>query len=78
MSRKRVTIIEINQLIATANKLGADIQIPNPDDRPLLILDFDETKTPKTQFQRFSSLKDAKKWLTKKIDELYSQKKEKE
>ena len=63
MASERVSFNEIKALMTEANFLGADVRIPRPQDRPLVILVYEafDEKNPRTY--RFKSLKGAKEWL---------------
>ncbi|MFQ5978004.1 MAG: hypothetical protein ACE5OZ_07745 [Candidatus Heimdallarchaeota archaeon] len=68
---KKASMAEVDALMAEALNLGADLRIPKPKDRPLVILEF---KGNMPIPHRFRSSGGAKKWLMGFIAELESKK----
>ncbi|MFQ5979741.1 MAG: hypothetical protein ACE5OZ_16550 [Candidatus Heimdallarchaeota archaeon] len=70
MSKKKpkVSMAEVRALMTEANNLGANLTIPRPKDRPLVILDYKNSPEPSTVLCR--STKQAKAFLVKRVAEL--------
>ncbi|MFW9916441.1 MAG: hypothetical protein ACFFGZ_12620 [Candidatus Thorarchaeota archaeon] len=63
LSSQKTSFAEIEALVAEANNLGADIRIPRPEGRPLIILQYETFENKKPKMFRFRRLKEAKEWL---------------